>query len=371
MPSENRSCPRFEPPFVDATICLATDDELVGSVLDSSRRGMAVTLPEHFAVPKSGTRIIGLKVYSDDQKEICKTIQSATVVRAWSNTGWPRKQNGLAIQFDNELQENGTNNCLLRGIEQKTRLAMQTKLAPLDISYLGDYRRDLIDCQMRLFMLTLTVGVGLAGAYFGLTYHTIATEKMADANLGFWRTMVAALPGFLAVVCALMVAQKSISIQRIDAYLSILKECFIRDLFPREYRGWEIDYRKFRHVLNTNRCIGCKLPKKCGSLTPQETERLKNKSMYKDPKLNFYYILVNTIFCAVGGLSVIAVVSNILTSKWEGRGYMIASFIITIALVMVFCGLFYIFRQLRKGKYSVDYFKGRWISILERCREPV
>jgi hypothetical protein len=371
MPPENRGYRRFEPPFVDATICFDTDDQLRCSVLDSSRRGMAVALPEHSTVPKTGTRIVGLKVYSDDQQEVCKTIRSATVLRTWSDTGWLRKQKGLAIQFDHELQDDGTTNCLLLGVEQKTRLATQLKLAPLDISYLGDYRRGLIDCQMRLFILTLTAGVGLAGAYFGLTYHSIATGQIADPNLGFWRTMVAALPGFLAVACALMVAQKSISIQRMDAYLSILKECFIRKQFPREYRGWEIDYRKFRHVLNTQRCVNCKLPVKCGSLTPKQAEDLKNKNMYKDPKLDFYYILINMSFCTVGGLSLIAVLSNILTSEWKGSGYMISSFIITITLVMVFVGLSYIFHQLRKGRYSFDYFKGRWINVLERCREPV
>jgi len=78
---------------------------------------------------------------------------------------------------------------------------------------------------MNLFMLVLTVGVALASAYFSLTYYSIAADHTSDQSLEFWRAMVATLPGFLAIACALMVAQKNITIKIIDAYLAMLKEC--------------------------------------------------------------------------------------------------------------------------------------------------
>jgi hypothetical protein len=221
---ENRAHPRFEPPFVDAIIILERGDEIEGRVLDSSRGGMAIALSDDISLNQiENTVNVSIRNAVLPPGTLKRPVGNALVVRKWSDPGFLDNAKGIALKFENELEDPEVKKCLLHGPHQETRLKSQAQLAKIDIEYLGDYRRDIIGCQVKLFALSLTLGVALAGAYFGLSYHSVAANLVDNPSLSFWRTMVAALPGLLAVACAMMVIQKSISVQRIDAYLLILK----------------------------------------------------------------------------------------------------------------------------------------------------
>ena len=367
MTTDNRHHPRFEPAFIDAIVSLPNESEIRGRVLDSSRGGMAVALPENADLPPKGT-LISLWVIDTASHKAKKSVGNATIERNWAETELLDNGKGIALRFTNDLSDNDVLYYLLRGIQQNIRLASQAELAVIDISYLGDYRRDLINCQMRLFVLTLTIGVALASAYFGLTYHSIATNQLTNPNLNFWRTMVAALPGTLAIACALMVAQKSISIQRIDAYLLLLKQYLIIKQYPREFRGWESEYRKFRNILKTEICKSCEPKRKCGDLKPQDREKLHPRRMFSSPQIDLYHIVMYMSFFSAFALSMIAVIVELLKFQWGVSAYMLISSLITIAISLAVVALFYVFYHLRKGRFSVVYYKRCWIDLLNKCR---
>ena len=241
-------------------------------------------------------------------------------------------------------------------MQQQSRLASQSELAALDMSYLGNYRRDLIECQTKLFMLTLTLGVTLAGAYFALNYHSVATNQLANPNLSFWRTMV---------------AQKSISIQRIDTYLMILKECRILNQYPREYRGWESAIRKYRHLLNTNICTSCGNVRRCGTLKPEDQHMLRSRSFLRSPSVDLYHVVMYTSFFGAFALSIFAIVVELLNFQWGIPVFMLIAVCIAAILCATVAALIYVFYHLRKGHFSVEYFKFCWIDLLNRCRWQV
>ena len=366
MEIEKRKNRRFEPPFVDAFIKYE-ESEIRGQVLDSSRGGMAVALSERLNTPKEGDHI-KIFVANADCKDSKITVGDAVVLRQWESGDILDNGKGFAVKFNSGYPLSTSERYLLNGIQQKKRLETQAKMVPQDITYLGNYRRDLISCQMKLFIVTLTVGVAMAGAYFGLTYHTIASEQLQNPDLRFWRTMIAALPGCLAIACALMVAQKSISIQRIDSYLLLLKEYCIIDQYPREYRGWESALRKMREILRTKKCLNCETKRKCGELKQSDIKRIKERGLFYGPVVGLYHVIVYTTFFTVLGLSLIALVFEIKASKWETVSYMWASSAITILIIAVMVILGFIFYHLRRGKYSVEDFRRSWIDLLNRCR---
>lgn len=366
---DRRIHPRFEPPFINAIINTLNGSEIRGRVLDSSQGGMAISLDESVALPVLGT-VVTLAV-TNALQTFKKTIGEAEVLRSWTGAGLLDNGNGIALEYVSTLCDDETESYVLSGVNQKTRLSGQADLAAIDINYLGNYRRDLITCQLKLFTLALTVGVSLASAYFGLAYHSVATNQQANPDLSFWRTMVAAMPGFLATACALMVAQKSISIQRIDAYLLILKKYSILKQYPREYRGWESAYRKYRHLLKSNACKSCDASKKCGELRNEERQKTLTRKLLSGPRIGIYHVIVYLSFFIAFALSTILVATELLKYQWGNLCYMIVASLINTITVFASIALLYVFYHLRKGKYSIDYFKRCWIDVLNKCRVQV
>jgi hypothetical protein len=80
---------------------------------------------------------------------------------------------------------------LLSGTQQQSRLRGQSKVAAQDIENLAASRRSTVECQNKLFMLTLTIGVALASVYIGLVYYGLAIDAINDPTFSFWRSMVA------------------------------------------------------------------------------------------------------------------------------------------------------------------------------------
>lgn len=183
MQNDLRSYPRFEPPFVDAIISFANGEMIRSRVLDASRGGLAVALSENSDLPSTGQEVTLRATTASESSENSKLVGSATVLRNWAGTGLLDDGKGLAMQFNSAFSDQNTEQFLLRGVQQKTRLTSQAELATIDMNYLGGYRRDIVNCQMKLFILNLTVGVALAGAYFGLTYHSIAINQLANPQL--------------------------------------------------------------------------------------------------------------------------------------------------------------------------------------------
>lgn len=368
---ENRYKPRFEPAYLDVMYKI-DGNKSRGRILDVSETGMAIAISQNTKAPQD-KKIISLEITpGDSDAPPYNSLGSAVTERSWAGSANQGGEHGFSVTFSEALTGNKFKNAKLYGIQQKDRLIAQQAVATLDIAYLGSYRDKMIGCQMSLFILTLTVGVGLLGAYFGLTYHSALNANTAlNADLAFWRTMLASLPGLLAMSCAFMVAQKSISIQRIDTYLSILKECTIKKQYPREYKGWETDIRRFKRILGSKQCDSnrCKIENKCADIKSQDKEKKKWIEMIKG--VDLYHIIIFMTFFSVIGLSTQTVISNILKFKLGAEENMIAALLVGGVIGLFIIGISYIFVHLRVGKYSIKHYKIYWCNILNKCRQPV
>ncbi len=367
MSTERRVHTRIEPASVNATV-LFNSTPKKGRVLDASESGLAIAFSEEPPSYEVGTEV-GIQVYPALSPNDMQDIGKAKIIRNWVDDDWIKDEKGIALNLHNHIRDQRPRRLLLRGSSQYVRLENQNSIANSDIDFLGAYRRNLVDCQLKLFMLVLTVGVALAGAYFGLIYHGITLNKLALPELSFWRTMIAALPGMLAVACALLFSQKSISIQRIDAFLATIKECIIKRNFPREYKGWEIEIRKFRHIMKTKECDRCDENRKCGDLKQLDRRYLKNKSLIFNPSIDLYHLIVFTTFLTVLFLSFFAILSEIVRFQLDSHGFIFVGFLIASIFFITFFFLIYIFYHLRKGNYSFEYFRASWKELMHKCQK--
>lgn len=360
---DKRGHRRFEPRFLKATLTVeGTEQEFQGNIIDTSEESIAVCIEKELNTKPDN--LIRIKV-KDTRHNNSLNLGKAEVVRLWKTPKFLENKPAVAFKLHDPLTEFEKKQVLLRGIPKHERFASQANLAKFDIEYLGSYRGSLIDCQMKLFMLVLTTGVALGSAYFGLTYHSYITNNINNSNLSFWRAMIAALPGLLSMGSALMVAQKSISIQRIDAYLSILKECYLSKRFPREYKGWESEYRKFRRILNTDKCDICN--PKCGKIYTQPNSGSKISKLFSNPPPDYYHIIIYSAFLSVISLSIIAIITEIV--KYQDRDLLkmsVSVFISTILLATII-RLLFIFKELRYGQYSIEYFRKTWCELMNKC----
>ncbi len=292
---ENRQEPRFEPPQVEAYF--QTTPELRGYVLNASRSGIAIDLRGASSIPDPG--VSGhLKIKKQlNSHSVSFNLGKAELVRNWS---YNNEGKCVAVKlFQSDIDEQALSH-LLTGESKENRLKGQKAQAENDLKNLEAERRYLLDCQMKLFMLTLTAGVALLSAYFGLSYHGMTVDRYSEPSYSFWRTMVAMLPGFLALACAFMAAQKTSSLQRINAFLIIMKDFLIKQNFPREYRGWEGLYRKVRYIYGTKKCDDqlCGT-RKCGQLLPNEVAILKERKTFRNPTINFFHLMIFTTFAFI------------------------------------------------------------------------
>lgn len=358
-----RGYDRYEPRLIDANVEIRDEKRnVLGKVIDVSKTGIAIffEISDHLKSEK----IFEINI-TDNTTDANFTLGEAKLVRNWTTPPYLGEKPAAAFEFKKPIEGYVQESALLRGIKKVSRYESQTKIAKLDIEYLGEYRKSLVDCQMKLFMLALTTGVALGSAYFGLAYYSSVAKNLNNTSLSFWRAMVAAMPGILAMGCALMVAHKSISIQRIDAYLSILKECCLSRRFPREYKGWESEYRKFRVILKSNKCNDCN--PKCGYNLEPSDPKIGKRKFFKNPIPDTYHILVFTTFLSIICLSIYSLITELLKYRHADILKMTTSAIIALILGATILILIWIFKNLRYGKFSVDYFKNTWCELMAKC----
>lgn len=369
---------RVEPAFWDV-ILQFNKTKTRGKVLDSSLGGMAINVPDHEGIPKPEDEKEKAEIHMvrADSEATQIRVGTGKVKRLWDSdelSDYSKEildnGKGVALQFDNPIESDELKKYLLNGIKQKIRLARQVQLAKADILYLGEYRRDLIKCQITLFTLNLTIGVALAGAYFGLMYGASITSQPKNPDLSFWRAMMAILPGYLSIACSLMVSQKCISIRRVDSFLLLLKKYSILNQFPREYRGWEDACRKYRNALKSKACKFCEIDPKCGELRSVEQMRLNESGLLIRPWLDLYHTIIFATFFGILGLSMIAIVWEISAFNWKPIEYMAVA-ILVLLVISVAIYVLWIFKNLRKGIHSFEANRRNWVDILNRCRLPV
>jgi c-di-GMP-binding flagellar brake protein YcgR len=155
---DQRNTVRFEPALLDAIIRLQNREEMKGRVLDSSEGGMAIALSEGAELPPVETTV-EVSVIIDNASSSTKPVGNAIIKRNWEEKGFLDEGKGIALEYTDGPPKNGIRKVLLRGIRQKTRLESQRELAMADMGFLGNYRRDLVECQTKLFLLSLTIGV--------------------------------------------------------------------------------------------------------------------------------------------------------------------------------------------------------------------
>jgi len=370
MFEDRRTHPRFEPSSVNVSVKTTAGTEFSGYLLDVSRGGLAIDLPQKVDLPDIGSKV-DVEASNGDSLLGRINLGTATVLRTWTQSAYFDDGKGIALSIDNQLVEYGKYRFLLRGVQQCTRLESQTNLAAKDIEHLSAYRRSLSECLMKLYTSTLTLSVSLAATYFALNYYGIATNRLSDPDMSFWRTLLAALPGIIAVVFALMISQKNASIQRVDAYLAVLKECLVKNQYPREYRGWETESLKFRDVMKTAACKDCKIIRKCGTFKESEKQAIDSRKLFRDPFIDLYYIIMHLTFFSILIASIIAIIIELRKFQWSTGIYMLASSVITFIMLLAIFGIFYLTVQLRKGRYSFEYYTRCWIDLLSRCRKSI
>ncbi len=371
---DRRGGDRFEPAYADVLFSECIPRALRARVLDISPSGLAVALSLVDNPPDKDVSISLVEGNSENDSSI--KLGKATIKREWSGEGVFGYEKGIALRLHEDIPQHILSDPLLRGRKQDERTNGQKGLLSLDVEHLSNYRRSLSDCQIKFFILALTVGMGLAGSYFGLTYHSVSAGKITDPNLALWRTFLAVLPGCLAIACAFMVVHKSISIQRIDAYLSLVKKYSILGHFPREYSGWETDLWRFKNILSTSKCSYCKIKEKCDEeanklIADNRNRDNRNRGFTSNPRVDLFHIIVHLTFFTILVISLITVLSNVIEFKLGAGLHMVIAAIITIVLVGVIISLVFIFYHLRKGRYSVDYFRSCWRNVLAKCREPI
>jgi hypothetical protein len=371
MPKEKREqLPRLEPSSVNVLINTGAGVQFTGYILDVSRGGLAIDLPEKAELLEVGSKI-EVSVSSEDSLGRWISLGAATVLRTWTQSAYFDNGKGIALKLDDQLTEPAKYRLLMKGTQQNTRLKAQVRVAEQDIDYLSQYRRALFECQMKLYANTITFSVSLAAAYFALTYYGIATNRFSDPDMSFWRTLLAALPGTISVAFALMVSQKNASIQRVDAYLAVLKECLIRNQYPREYRGWETESLKFRQIMKTAKCKDCAIVRKCGTLTESEQQEATSRKLLRNPSIDLYYIMMYLTFYFILIASMIAVIIEVRKFQWNISVYMVISSAITLVMFIAGVSVFYLTYHLRKGKFSLEYYTRCWKDLFSRCRKSV
>jgi hypothetical protein len=365
-----RSFKRIEPGKMFVSVSWAinpTQSCMVrGKVLDISRSGMAIELYTKKKIDFHEISKVDIKFESADET-IEKVITNAIKTRNWDNEYSFGEEIGLAVRFDSILNEDDSR--IVIGLTKNERLDAQKEIAKTDICNLSAYRGSLSECQMKLLEICFTIGVGLASLYFSLSF---INQTNQFPGIFFWRTMIAALCGVVAVCCALLFVQKSISLQRVDSFLSLIKEYYIIGSFPREYKGWEIESRKFRNVLNSKSCTNCKLTidRKCGCLTNEERKDKIGGIKFNMPNSDFFTFLAFSIFFGMIFLSIFAIgysfkVYNLI----EIKKYVITSSIITSVIVALFILVAIELHNFRKGKYCFTQLRRNWLDIMNRCSE--
>ncbi len=370
MAQERRKHERFEPQSVDVIVTPPSKQKYRGAVLDASWSGMAIDLVHRDRLPSPGTQI-DIQVLDTGGNGKGIYLGSGTVKRNWAWSSDLLGDNaGMAVQLDSLLSEQRAEQLLLSGTRQQTRLRGQRKLAAQDIESLAAFRRSTVECQNRLFMLTLTIGAALASVYIGLVYYALAIGAIDDPAFSFWRSMVAALSGAVAVTSALMICQKAVSIQKTDSFIAVLKECMVRRTFPREYRGWEVAYRRFQNVLNTGICGECVYEGKCVSTTPEDEKSLKARRLAGSLSPKSYRSISSAYFLILL-VSIIAILVEAYEFQTDEPVYLFVGGL-AIALILAGVGLVIaIFYRVRRGKLSFDSFKRCWLDQLTKCRVQV
>jgi len=371
MEKEKRGHPRFEPALVNAIIRTNGGTRLEGWVLDVSLGGLAIEFPENSNLPDAGSNV-EVTVASAGSANSSVTLGQATVQRTWPRSAYFDNGKGVALKLNDELEDTGEKRFLVQGTRQQTRVDSQARVAAQDIDHLSAYRRSLVECQMKYYTSTVTLSVSLAAAYFALNYYSIVTGKLGDPEMSLWRTLVAALPGIIATAFALIVSRKNATIHQVDAYLAHLKECSVRNDYPREYRGWETESRKYTYVMNTEKCKGCAITRQCGQSAnnhPSVTQFLVG--LFRNPPVDLYYVTIYVTFGIVLMVSIVATVTEVLRFQRDAIVYMAISSLITVIMIAAIVAIGFLVYRLRCGAWSFDHYKDCWKDLLSRCRESV
>lgn len=360
---DRRGSERFEPTSVEVFFRPDGDggDSVSGHVLDACLGGLAVSVTKGHSAPLPGCRgEIGVRKAKEPGSPPYLPMGRGRVVRAWPADDLP----GFAVALDTAIADTADSlgKLLFWGTRKQERLTHQGHLATQDIQNLHAERRQLIDCATRFFTFALTLGMALGGAYLGLAYHSAELGRSDDATLSFWRTMLAALPGLLAVVCGFLVAQRCCLIARIESFLVILKKCQITGEYPREYRGWEAAQRKYRVCLGSRLCeLGC------GKLRDEEKRYLAVRGWLRKPLVNPFYAVIFGALLVQWVLSLITVVFEVTRYQWNNTVYLaVGAAIMGLSLALA-GALGWFTWQIRKGTYSFEACRRVWLDLLNKC----
>lgn len=372
MSSERRIETRFEPRAVRAKVTAeknSTTKKLFGIVVDASRDGIAVVTKAGNADWLDQGDVVAIQIcYAvnalDEITDNDSTdLGNGVIKRRWSNT----RGSGIALKLNSQVSDLASE-MILSGPRKNTRVENQAKLAELDMDKVHGHVQFLHDCQLKLLIVGMTVGVSLCGVYLTLAYHSavLGFNHSQAEELSFWRMWIAMLPGLLSLSIASIVLQKIASVARNEAFLTILKECRITGQYPREYRGWEDAYRKFKFCWNSKLCDQCKQGQ-CGEFSNEE------KKLYNDLRLawrsvpNVFHLVLFSILGMIGVLSLLAIINEVVKYGFSNGTTLILGIAFGSVLVLSAVMWLIIANRVRTGMYSFPARRRLWKDLLEKC----
>lgn len=372
--SDSRRFPRFEPQPVNILIIQKhLNKSITGLILDVSRNGIAVAINGEEDQLKHGEEV-AIEVVLPKNEEKILIEGGGLVVRNLNRTGFCDFIKGTAIRFKQVIDEDNHDydNLFFNGPTQSVRIANQAEIARADMNYLGGYRQELIDGQLRLFILTLTFGVTMASAYFGFLYNRLASQAVDGQNLRQWLPVIAFMPGLLSISCAFISIHKSVFIQRIDSYLSVIKERIVSFQYPRHYQGWESGVYKLRHIFYSKKCDTCWFQPKCSDLSQKKCVKTKKRiDFFKYPFLSIEHIIMYSTFLLVYLISAFTA----LIEMFRYNNWALLKIITTVAISIFTIFIIRRFRfflvDLRDGKNSFEVLKRSWTNILCKCTAAI
>ncbi len=223
-----RNSQRFEPEKALINIFVRTE-EVKGEVMNISDGGVSILLindkNEANELAKEISKVSKELDFTFSHKDFNRQSNkmSGKVERVWTHSEDLENRQGLIIKFkklpvDLPFQP---------GREKKERLKVQKVLASLDATSVEHYKHCIMNSQNSLFLATFTIIIfGVVGA------------MMKNDNFSYTLNLIISI---LFFICSFVFYRHAISLNRIEAYLALLKESIFKGDFFKGYSGWEKD----------------------------------------------------------------------------------------------------------------------------------
>lgn len=228
-------------------------------------------------------------------------------------------------------------------------------LARMDVQLLSGAARQSSGLRAHLLIACLTLA-GIIGAL-------LPAMRQLHITLGL-QASVALLPGWIAVVCAMLTVQKGCFQNRANAFVTILQQRLNEGSFPSGYRGWE-DARA-----NLCRCsypVACVETKSCVDFAWEKARSLSWKARLRAQPIVFSILALATygfIYAASLSLAFVLLLDDSHAGLGRAAAVGFVSALLSIPVVaLALRGAYHVLC----GKYCTITWHLVWDRLLTKC----